>query len=184
MRKSIVALGVCCLLFAALSAGAAGAGGRIAGIVTDAKGAVVVGAAVTVTPSGGGSSRQAVTNKEGRYQIEDLPVGTYIVVVSATGFAGTRREEVAVTEQGVRLDVQLEVASLNAGNVEVKAAGTKPNAEPVYLDDGKGWTSLGSATITGNSTLDVNVPLAQAPKRAVLAALNDVLAVSIENNKN
>ena len=55
---------------------------------------------------------------------------------------------------------------------------------PVYLDFGKGWVRLGQATITGNSTLDLGeIPLPQAPKRAAVAALNDVLAVQIENVK-
>jgi hypothetical protein len=54
---------------------------------------------------------------------------------------------------------------------------------PVYLDYGKGWTKLGSATIVGNSSVDLNVKLPSAPKRAAIAALNDVLAASIQNGK-
>jgi hypothetical protein len=54
---------------------------------------------------------------------------------------------------------------------------------PVYLDYGKGWTKLGSATIAGNSSVDLNLKLPSAPKRAAIAALNDVLAVSIQNGK-
>ena len=54
---------------------------------------------------------------------------------------------------------------------------------PVYLDYGKGWTKLGSAIIAGNSSVDLNVKLPSAPKRAAIAALNDVLAVSIQNGK-
>ena len=54
---------------------------------------------------------------------------------------------------------------------------------PVYLDYGKGWTKLGSATIVGNSSVDLNVKLSSVPKRAAIAALNDVLALSIQNGK-
>jgi hypothetical protein len=55
---------------------------------------------------------------------------------------------------------------------------------PVYLDFGKGWVRLGSANITGNKTVELpNIPLPQAPKRAALAALDDVLALNIENVK-
>ncbi len=54
---------------------------------------------------------------------------------------------------------------------------------PLYLDFGKGWTKLGSALIQGNSSVDVNVKLPGVPKRAAIAALNDVLALSIENGK-
>ncbi|HEX9422423.1 MAG TPA: carboxypeptidase regulatory-like domain-containing protein [Pyrinomonadaceae bacterium] len=56
-------------------------------------------------------------------------------------------------------------------------------AVPLYLDFGKGWTRLGSALIQGNSSVDVNVKLPGVPKRAAIAALNDVLALSIENGK-
>ena len=55
---------------------------------------------------------------------------------------------------------------------------------PVWLDYGKGWVRLGAATVVGNSSVDLPViPLSQQPKRVALAALNDVLATSIENNK-
>jgi hypothetical protein len=54
---------------------------------------------------------------------------------------------------------------------------------PLYLDFGKGWTRLGSATLQGNSSVDVNVKLPSVPKRTAIAALNDVLVMSIQNNK-
>ena len=54
---------------------------------------------------------------------------------------------------------------------------------PVYVDFGKGWVKLGSAGILGNSSVPLNVKLPTAPKRAAIAALNDVLALSIQNNK-
>jgi hypothetical protein len=55
---------------------------------------------------------------------------------------------------------------------------------PIYVDFGKGWTRLGAVAIVGNSSVDLPIiPLPQAPKRAAIAALNDVLATSIENNK-
>lgn len=55
---------------------------------------------------------------------------------------------------------------------------------PLYADFGKGWAKLGSATIIGNSTIELkNVKLPAVPKRMALCALNDVLATSIENSK-
>ena len=40
---------------------------------------------------------------------------------------------------------------------------------PVYVDYGKGWDRLGSANITGNSTVDLKtVKLPQAAKRAAI----------------
>ncbi len=55
---------------------------------------------------------------------------------------------------------------------------------PVYADFGKGWVRLGQATLVGNSSVDIkDLKLPQAPKRVAVAALRDVLALSVENNK-
>jgi len=55
---------------------------------------------------------------------------------------------------------------------------------PLYADFGKGWTKLGSATLVGNTTLDVkDLKLPAKPKKVAICALNDVLAVSIQNGK-
>jgi len=55
---------------------------------------------------------------------------------------------------------------------------------PIYLDFGKGWSYLGSASLVGNSTLEIkNIKLPMAPQKAAVAALQDVLAENIENNK-
>jgi len=54
---------------------------------------------------------------------------------------------------------------------------------PIYIDMGKGWAKLGSARLVGNSSLDIsNIKLPSVPKRVALAAMNDVLATSIENS--
>ncbi|HKO99143.1 MAG TPA: carboxypeptidase regulatory-like domain-containing protein [Pyrinomonadaceae bacterium] len=55
---------------------------------------------------------------------------------------------------------------------------------PIYVDFGKGWVKLGSASITGNKSLEItNLKLAQVPKRAAICVMNDVLAASISNSK-
>ena len=55
---------------------------------------------------------------------------------------------------------------------------------PVYADFGKGWVRLGAAVINGNSSTDLkNLKVPEMPKRLAVAAMNDVLATSIENSK-
>ena len=55
---------------------------------------------------------------------------------------------------------------------------------PLYIDMGKGWAKLGSARITGNSSVDIKgLKLPAVPKRVAICAMNDVLATSIENSK-
>ncbi len=55
---------------------------------------------------------------------------------------------------------------------------------PLYIDMGKGWAKLGSARITGNSSIEIKgIKLPAVPKRVAVCAMNDVLATSIENSK-
>jgi hypothetical protein len=55
---------------------------------------------------------------------------------------------------------------------------------PIYVDMGKGWAKLGSATMVGNKTFDIkDLKLPAVPKRMAICAMNDVLATSIENSK-
>jgi len=55
---------------------------------------------------------------------------------------------------------------------------------PLYLDFGKGWARLGSATLLGNSSVDLkDIKLPQAPRHAAICVYDDVLAVNIHNGK-
>jgi hypothetical protein len=55
---------------------------------------------------------------------------------------------------------------------------------PIYVDMGKGWSRLGSARMTGNTTVEIkDLKLPASPKRVAICAFNDVLATSVENSK-
>jgi len=55
---------------------------------------------------------------------------------------------------------------------------------PLYVDMGKGWAKIGSATLAGNTSVEIkNIKLPGVPKRVAACAMNDVLATSIENSK-
>ncbi len=55
---------------------------------------------------------------------------------------------------------------------------------PVYADFGKGWVKVGAAWMTGNTSIDLTgVKLPQAANRAAICALDDILALSIQNSK-
>src|SRR3954470_13006880 len=88
---------------------AAATGGSIAGTVTDPRGAVVVGASVTVYAEAGGQpAGGAKTDAKGQYSIENLPPGAYVVVVEAGGFTPARLERQVVEEgKTTKLDVRL-----------------------------------------------------------------------------
>ncbi|MBA3322646.1 MAG: carboxypeptidase regulatory-like domain-containing protein [Pyrinomonadaceae bacterium] len=101
----------------------AAAGGEIAGVITDPKGAVVVGASVTVTNTTTNQIASAVTDGQGRYKVQSLPAGLYRVRVAAPGFAEQTRAEVKIEDgKTASLDLRLEVAAIDAGGVTVTAA--------------------------------------------------------------
>src|SRR5688572_7083 len=73
-------------------------GGSIAGIARDTSGGVVPGVTVEVTsPALIEKVRSTTTDSNGRYQITGLPVGTYTVTFTLTGFSSVRRENVQVS---------------------------------------------------------------------------------------
>jgi hypothetical protein len=66
------------------------------GTIYDPKGAVVAGAAVSITNPATGFTRTAKSDDHGIYQFLELPPATYQLVISATGFA-------AIKETGIEL---------------------------------------------------------------------------------
>ena len=106
------------------------AGGTIQGTVTDPKGAVVVGAKVTVTDSVTNKTFSALTDQRGQFKIEGLPPGVYSVVVAAPGFSEGRRDNVKVEEgASAAADLKLEIAPVEA---DVSVTSMKANTDPVY----------------------------------------------------
>ncbi len=109
------------VLLAALSLSAQTFRGTILGTVTDPSGAVISGAKVSAKNVGTGLERTAQTSADGSYSIPELPIGTYTVSVSQTGFQ-------TFVATGVTVDVATERrvdAALKAGEVSsvVEVAG-------------------------------------------------------------
>jgi hypothetical protein len=95
------------LLFAQTNAGS------LSGHVTDANGAALPGVTVTATNSATGFNRSVVTESDGSYRFQSLPVGTYEVTADLAGFGAvtTRNVEINVsTDRG--LNVTLKQASV------------------------------------------------------------------------
>ncbi len=66
--------------------------GTIIGTVTDATGAIIPGASVSIQNPVSQYLRTAVTDKAGQYQFSNLPFNPYHLTVSATGFASAARD--------------------------------------------------------------------------------------------
>ncbi len=85
----------------------------ILGTVTDATGAVVPNATVTLTNTGTNQVRIAQSNGSGDYSFNLLPVGTYTVAAKATGFESSKTTIAVEAGDRARNDIHLQTGSEN-----------------------------------------------------------------------
>ena len=76
--------------------------GTILGTVTDVSGAWVAGAKVTVLNADTGLERTTQTSIDGSYNVPELPIGTYTVTITQTGFQTSVTSAVPVNVAGER----------------------------------------------------------------------------------
>ncbi|HXM33886.1 MAG TPA: carboxypeptidase-like regulatory domain-containing protein, partial [Pyrinomonadaceae bacterium] len=89
------------------------ASGTIQGTVTDTTGAVVSGAQVVAKNKAIDSARTTTTSDTGYYRFELLPIGTYTVTVSKTGFAGVAETIEILIGQTATVNVELKTGSVS-----------------------------------------------------------------------
>ena len=88
--------------------------GSIAGTVTDASGAAIADAQVTLTNLGTAEKRVAQSGADGLYDFVNLLPGRYSILAEKTGFKRITRPEVLVeVGQSVRIDITLQVGDVN-----------------------------------------------------------------------
>lgn len=114
-RLSSIAITLCLVLLIA------GAGplwaqtanqGSIEGTITDPSGAVIPGAALTATNTATGIVQSTQSNGDGYYRFVALPVGSYNLAITKTGFAAQTRNGIDVTVGGkIALDIKLGVSA-------------------------------------------------------------------------
>lgn len=93
---------------ATLTIGAQTDAGKISGRVSDANGAVIPGASITVTNTGTSEKRTVNSNENGEYNLPSLKAAMYKVDASAQGFGTTTVTDVQVAVgQALNLDVTL-----------------------------------------------------------------------------
>lgn len=82
--------------------------GAILGTVTDANGAPVAGASVTLTSQALGQTRTLTTNAAGQFSATGLQPGAYSYVVSANGYDDAKGTASIVISQEVRYDIAMQ----------------------------------------------------------------------------
>jgi len=115
----------------------------ILGTVTDPTGASVPNAAIVITNTETGVTRNTTTNSDGQYVSPDLVIGRYSVRVTATGFKATEQKGVTLAVgDRTRLDFKLIVGSVQE-QVTVEA-----NAVAVQTDTGEVSTVINGAQVS------------------------------------
>ena len=88
------------------------ASATLRGVVTDQQGGLIVGAEVTATHAGTGTTRETQTDGEGLYTLPNLPPGAYNVRVTAKGFAEGTKGVMLPVGQTASADISLGVAQM------------------------------------------------------------------------
>ena len=112
-----VAFGLClcvCAMLMGSPLAAQSTFGAITGTVTDATGAAVPGAAVTLTNEGTGATQTVTTGADGLYTFVNLNPGEYRIDAEKTSFKHFKREHINIeVQQSARIDVTMELGAVN-----------------------------------------------------------------------
>jgi len=128
---------------------------RIVGTVSDPQGAVLSGATVTVTNVATGTTQEITTDREGFYQALELPIGTYKVKVSHSGFQTSETDAYTLEiNQVLRVDVKL---PLGARSDVVEITGAAAQVETVNPTLGASVTArpIVDLPLNGRNVLDL-----------------------------
>jgi hypothetical protein len=144
---------------------AADVNGRIKGTITDPTGAVLPNAQVTATNQSTGVKYQTTSNGSGEYLFPQLPVGTYNIAASVTGFK-------SFSASGIVINIDqeyVEAIKLQAGStsdtVEVEADAVQVNTTDMQLNNIVDASEIVAYPLVGRSftSLELILPGVQAP---------------------
>src|SRR5271167_4474817 len=144
----------------------AGVTASISGTVTDPSGAIVAGATVTATNVDTGVATTQPTNASGFYSFQSLPLGTYTIDVTRSGFKSYAQTGLVLdVNSALVVDVKLQVGATSE-KVEVSAAALHVDTEATQMGE----------VITGKEMVDV--PLVSRSYTDLLALQPGVISTS------
>ena len=144
------------LLLLAPAAWSQDATGKIAGNITDATGAVVPGAMIVVTNLDTQTTKQAVTNNQGFYQVVQLPIGHYEVSAEAMGFSKSvsRPSNALEINQTLRVDLTLEVGAATE-HITIESQPSTVETENSTVGGTVTGEAIYELPLNGRNTLDL-----------------------------
>jgi hypothetical protein len=115
----------------------------VQGVVTDATGAVIPDASVTVINIATQVQHATVTDKSGLYSFPNIAIGTYTVEVTATGFERYRQSNIVLdVGSSIAINPTLKIGGANQ-TVEVEST-----ALALQTEDSSLKQTIGQATVT------------------------------------
>ena len=106
----------------------------VEGTVTDQQRLPIVGADIHITGAGMGIDRRVQSGLDGIYRVPGLPVGTYTVTASKSGFATQTLRDLELTlNRTFSLNIVLRVG---ARTEKVEVSGIAPLLEPAISSSG------------------------------------------------
>lgn len=133
--------------------------GAINGTVTDPSGAVIPNAEVKAKAKATDITRSSTTTSDGEFAFQDLPIGSYAVIVNASGFPELTIDNVTVTEGSI---YTLPVKPPNSAADGLEGNPADPSTVSSYSAGGFTWQPQtyifpGITTcVTGNVATDPN----------------------------
>ena len=156
----------------------------IAGVVTDASGAVIADATVKLTDKATNIPRSINTNDQGRYFFADVISGDYEIEVNKTGFRVTKTAVTAKVGIALTVDLKLELGAITE-TVEV----TTTNSELQTMNATVGNTLSGDAltnlpSINRDVSTFVTLQPGVSPDGSVAGAVVDQSSFSLDGGQN
>jgi hypothetical protein len=152
--RSIAIRCVFALLFST-AAFANDAGGSLSGEVRDSSGALIAGAAVTLSNPGTGFAQTTVTNSTGSYYFASVPVGSYELKIAAPGFRTYSRTAIAINVTGiVRADAVL-IVGQNQETVKVEGASVVLDIASTQMGEVLNHSTVDTLPLNGRSFSDL-----------------------------
>jgi hypothetical protein len=137
------------------------------GVVHDASGAVVPGAQVTVTNTGTAFTRTMTTDNEGSYLFNELPLGSYELRATMSGFETFVQTGITlVVNQNARVDIALALGSASQ-TLQVNAQVTDVDTVSSEMGELVDRTRIQQLPLNGRNTMQLS---------AVVPGVTNILA--------
>jgi hypothetical protein len=151
-----LATGLLSLLLILPAGWAQDATGKIVGTVKDATGAVIPNAAVVVTNLDTKVAKATTSDKQGFYQVLQLPIGNYEVSAVTTGFskAVARPPNALEINQTLRVDIALEVGTTTT-QITIESQASTVETENTTVGGTVTGQAIFELPLNGRNTLDL-----------------------------